>query len=99
MSKTKEKVKEEVKVKYPSDFSVFMLNDNVTTMDFVVSILVSIFSKNKSEATQIMLNIHNLGKAKCGTYSYEIAEAKVEKTHLIAKQEGFPLTCIIKEEV
>lgn len=89
--------KEKVKVKTPKLFKVMLLNDDYTTMDFVVSILETIFKKSPAEAVQIMLHVHHKGQGICGVYSKEIAETKVSMVHERASAEGFPLRCIMEE--
>ena len=78
-------------------FGVFLLNDDYTTMDFVIIILVKIFNKPIKEAEELTLKIHNQGEALCGVYTHEIAEAKVLQTHTAAKANSFPLKAQIKE--
>jgi ATP-dependent Clp protease adaptor protein ClpS len=85
------------KTKEPALFKVFLLNDDYTTMDFVVSVLERIFKKNPSEAMHVMLAVHNQGQAVCGIYTREIAETKVEQVHQQARAEGHPLKCYIEE--
>jgi ATP-dependent Clp protease adaptor protein ClpS len=91
-----EKIRQETKE--PSLFKVVLLNDNYTTMDFVVHILEIIFSKSPAEATRIMLNVHKKGSGICGVYTREIAETKVVAVHELASQNGFPLKCIMEKE-
>ena len=79
-------------------YKVFLLNDDYTTMDFVVQVLVQIFHKNITEAEEIMLKIHNNGQGLCGVYSYEIAETKVAMVAQAAKENGFVLKAIMEEE-
>ncbi|RME60482.1 MAG: ATP-dependent Clp protease adapter ClpS [Candidatus Dadabacteria bacterium] len=81
----------------PKKFKVILLNDDYTTMEFVVDILEKVFNKSPSEATKIMLKVHNEGQAVCGIYPKEIAEAKVETVHRLARKEGFPLMCTMEE--
>lgn len=83
----------------PNLFLVFMLNDDYTTMDFVIEILQSIFYKESVEATSLMLQIHRQGRALCGLYPFEIAETKVNKVHKLAREAGFPLRCTLEPEV
>lgn len=90
--------KEAVKTKKPDLYNVFLLNDDYTTMDFVVDILMSIFHKNQMEATKIMLHVHNTGKGLAGTYIKDIAESKVKTVHSLARKNGFPLRCSIEKE-
>ncbi|RMG45149.1 MAG: ATP-dependent Clp protease adapter ClpS [Candidatus Dadabacteria bacterium] len=96
-SGTKTRSKERVKTKKPKMYRVVLLNDDYTTMDFVVSILESIFQKSPAEAVQIMLKVHTSGRGVCGVYPREIAEAKVELVHSRARAAGYPLACQIEE--
>jgi len=82
----------------PSMYRVLLLNDDYTTMEFVVEILMLVFSKSVEEATQIMLNVHRIGVGLCGVYTYEVAETKVETVHALAKERGFPLKCSMEKE-
>ena len=88
----------DVKIEEPKRFKVIMLNDNYTTMEFVIEILISIFKKTQEEATDIMLKIHNNGSAVCGVYPYEIALTKVKQVEYNARKVGFPLKAIMQEE-
>jgi ATP-dependent Clp protease adaptor protein ClpS len=82
----------------PSMYKVLLHNDDYTTMEFVVDILMSVFHRSVDEATQIMLNVHRQGVGLCGVYAYEIAETKVETVHTLARENGFPLRCSMEEE-
>jgi ATP-dependent Clp protease adaptor protein ClpS len=75
----------------PPMYQVFLHNDDYTTMNFVVELLMAVFGKTLQEATQIMLNIHQTGIGVCGLYTYEVAETKVEIVHQLARERGFPL--------
>ncbi len=79
------------KTKEPAMYKVILFNDDVTPMDFVVHILVKIFSMNEKEAIDVMLKIHNEGYGICGVYSFEIAETKLAEVKLITKKEKYPL--------
>ncbi len=85
-------------VKEPDKFDVYMLNDDFTTMDFVVEVLRTVFYRNAADAEQIMLEIHNNGKALVGTYSYDIARSKVNMAEQMAREEGFPLRLHIERK-
>lgn len=85
------------KVKEPKQYYVVMHNDDFTTMDFVVSVLVEIFHKDEITAQALMLNVHNKGKAVVGKYPYDIAATKVNTALLRAKNEGFPFRMTIEE--
>jgi len=89
---------EETKVGYPKKFKVFLLNDDYTSMDFVVDILMSIFHKNYEGAEQVMLEIHKKDRGLCGVYTHEIAETKVMQVIKKAKDNGFPLKATMEEE-
>jgi ATP-dependent Clp protease adaptor protein ClpS len=91
-------VKDRIKVKKPSLFKVIIHNDDYTTMEFVVYILTTVFSKSEDEATQIMLGVHKKGTGICGVFTHEIAETKQYKVMTLAKSEGQPLMCTIEEE-
>jgi len=82
----------------PSLYRVFLLNDDYTTMDFVVYILESVFRKPVVEATQIMLSVHRKGIGLCGAYTREIAETKVDSVHHLARERQYPLKCIMEKE-
>jgi ATP-dependent Clp protease adaptor protein ClpS len=77
--------------KEPPMYQVLLHNDDYTTMNFVVELLMAVFNKSIQEATQIMLNIHRSGIGVCGVYPYEVAETKVETVHQLARERGFPL--------
>ncbi len=81
----------------PPLYKVLLHNDDYTTMEFVVELLVTVFHKSFEEATRIMLNVHRSGIGVCGTYTYEVAETKVETVHELASQRGFPLKCTMEK--
>ncbi len=89
---------DEVKIKYPKKYKVFMLNDDYTSMEFVIDILISIFHKSYKQAETIMLDIHKKERGLCGVYTHEIAETKVMQVHAKAKDNGFPLKATMEEE-
>lgn len=103
MSRTKEefdsllKEKTHEKIKEPPAYKVILHNDDYTTMDFVVQILMNVFHKSKEEAISIMLNVHRKGTGLCGVYVKEIAETKVAIVGEIALQHEFPLRCTMEE--
>ncbi len=82
----------------PKKYKVYLLNDDYTTMDFVVDILIKVFHKNYEEAERIMLEIHKKGQGLCGVYIYEIAETKVVRVHQRSRENGFPLKAVMEEE-
>jgi len=81
----------------PRLYKVFLLNDDYTTMDFVVDILCEVFHKSYEEAVQIMLLVHRNGKGLCGIYTYEIAETKIDEVHRRARANDFPLKAVMEE--
>ena len=89
---------DELDLQEPKKYKVFLLNDDFSTMDFVIDVLVKVFRKSVDEASVIMLNIHNNGKEICGTYSYEIAGTKVAQVKAMAREQGFPLKAKMEEE-
>jgi ATP-dependent Clp protease adaptor protein ClpS len=88
----------DVEVKEPPLYKVMLLNDDYTTMEFVVEVLRYVFNKSAAEATRIMLNVHRKGVGVCGVYPYEVAETKVDAVDALARQNGFPLKCIMEKE-
>lgn len=74
-------------------YRVLLHNDDYTTMEFVVEILMLVFHKKPEEAARIMMNVHQKGMGICGVYPYEIAETKVEMVHNLAREHGHPLKC------
>lgn len=85
------------KLKEPKMYSVILHNDDYTSMEFVVEILISIFNKSAAEATKIMLDVHKKGTGICGVYTYDIAVTKVYQVHKQAKLHEFPLRCEYEE--
>ncbi len=85
--------KDRVEVTEPPLYKVLLHNDDYTSMEFVVSILIGIFHKKPAEATRIMLNVHEQGIGIAGIYTREICETKIEQVHSLARQKEFPLRC------
>ena len=81
----------------PESFQVFLLNDDYTTMEFVVQVLEGIFNKGPAEAFRIMMLVHTQGQGLCGIYPWDIAETKVATVHEIARDAGFPLRAVIEK--
>lgn len=91
----KEKTRE--KIREPKSYRVIMHNDDFTTMEFVVEILVDIFHKDTDEAERLMLMVHEIGKASVGSYPYDIAMTKVKAATDRAENEGFPFRMTVEE--
>ena len=85
------------KIRPPQSYKVLLHNDNYTPMEFVVFVLESVFKKSLAEATQIMFHVHENGVGVCGSYSFEVAETKVESVHGLAKEYEFPLQATMEE--
>ncbi|MDR2901204.1 MAG: ATP-dependent Clp protease adapter ClpS [Treponema sp.] len=85
------------KLKEPEDYHVILLNDDFTSMDFVVEILMDVFHKSMEDAANIMLHVHKQGKGIAGMYPWDIAITKVDQVHNIARMNEFPLKCIIEK--
>lgn len=82
----------------PPLYKVILLNDNYTTMEFVVDVLENVFQKHPAEAFRIMMQVHLEGRGLCGMYPFEVAETKVETVHKLARGRGFPLRASMEEE-
>ena len=89
--------KTKAKTKRPSMYKVLLLNDDYTTMEFVVHVLQKFFQKSAEEATRIMLHVHFKGKGICGFYPHEIAETKVAQVVDYAREQEYPLQCTMEE--
>ncbi len=87
----------DVKVEEPKMYQVLLHNDDYTTMEFVVNILMTVFHRTADQATNIMLAVHKRGKGIAGVYPHEIAETKADKTHFLAREAGYPLRCTLEE--
>ena len=87
----------DIKIRKPKLYRVILHNDDYTSMEFVVNILMAIFDKPAAEATKIMLDVHNKGKGICGVYTFDIAMTKIKQVHFEAQKEGFPLRCSFEE--
>ena len=88
----------DLEVDEPPMYKVMLLNDDYTTMEFVIEVLVYVFKKSPEEATRIMLNVHRKGVGVCGIYPFEVAETKVNTVETLARENGFPLKCIMERE-
>jgi len=88
---------EKAKVKPPPLYKVMLLNDDYTPMDFVVVVLQTVFAMSREKATHVMLQVHREGMGVCGTYTREVASAKVEQVIDIARKHQHPLQCTMEE--
>ncbi len=79
----------------PSMYSVVMLDDDYTPMDFVVFVLERVFHLASEEANVLMMRVHNNGQAVCGYFTREVAETKVMQVIDFARANDYPLKCIM----
>ena len=84
--------------KKPELYRVLLINDDYTTMEFVVDVLETIFHKQPAEAYRIMMMVHTQGKGLCGVYPHEVAETKVTTVIERARENGFPLLAAMEPE-
>jgi ATP-dependent Clp protease adaptor protein ClpS len=90
-------VRSDQELREPKLYRVILCNDDYTTMDFVIEILIVVFHKPAVEATRIMLDVHKKGKGLCGIYTYDIATTKIDRVHQMARKREFPLKCSLEE--
>src|SRR5574338_722388 len=88
---------EKVRTKPPPLFKVMLLNDDYTPMDFVVVVLQTVFAMSREKVTQLMLQVHREGMGVCGTYTREVAAAKVDQVIGLARKHQHPLQCTMEE--
>ena len=93
------KTSEEVEVKEPNLWKVILLNDETTTMEFVIMIFTTYFAMSEDQATEMMVKIHEDGSAVVAVYPYELAEQKGVEVTLAARRDGYPLEVRIEEDV
>jgi len=86
------------KLKEPKLYKVFLVNDDYSTMDFVIMVLMSIFHKSQAEANKLMTNIHKTGHGLCGIYPFEVAETKAAQVAVMAEKYRYPLQSKLEEE-
>ncbi|MDB9950687.1 ATP-dependent Clp protease adapter ClpS [Candidatus Thioglobus sp.] len=87
------------KLKIPNRFDVILLNDDYTSMEFVVDVLRRFFQKEFLAAEAIMLKIHIDGEAVCGTYSYDVAQTKVSQVIEYSRKNDQPLMSVLREVI
>jgi ATP-dependent Clp protease adaptor protein ClpS len=90
-------VKNDQEIREPKMYRVILHNDDYSTMDFVIEVLISIFHRPAADATRIMLDVHKKGMGICGVYTYDIASTRVARVHQLAKKREFPLKCSLEE--
>lgn len=92
------RTRQEQQPRKPPLFKVLLHNDNYTTMEFVVYVLVSIFHHSQFDAIRIMLEVHERGVGVAGVFTYEIAETKASRVTALAREFEYPLLCTLEEE-
>jgi ATP-dependent Clp protease adaptor protein ClpS len=97
--KRQERLKINLDFDEPKRYDVIFMNDDVTTMEFVVYVLENVFYKTKEEAQILMFKVHVEGSAVVGTYNFDIALTKQDKTINMARAQNFPLEVIVKETI
>ena len=88
---------ERVETQPPPMYSVLLLNDDYTPMDFVVTVLQSFFTMSLDQATQVMLHVHTRGRGVCGVFTREVAESKVAVVNEYARHHHHPLLCTMEK--
>ena len=91
------KEKTRSRIREPRQYNVIMINDDFTTMEFVVNILVDIFHKDQVSAEAIMLGVHKNGQAVVGKYPYDVAVTRVNNALARAKEAGYPFRMTVEE--
>ena len=81
----------------PPLYSVMLLNDDYTPMDFVIEILTRFFALDLERATQVMLHVHTRGRGVCGVFTREIAESKVSQVNEYSRMNQHPLLCTMEK--
>lgn len=95
-SATETKISTKTKIKKPSKYAVYILNDDYTPWNFVVLTLMKIFNKTEEQANELTSSVHNKGEGLCGTYSKEIAESKVQAAAELARINKQPLRTVMR---
>lgn len=97
MPKIEEELDTELALDRPKQYKVLLHNDDYTSMEFVIEVLMHLFHKSLADAERIMLEIHRAGQGTCGIFTYEIAETKVHQVKQLANTNGFPLLATMEE--
>jgi ATP-dependent Clp protease adaptor protein ClpS len=87
----------EIRNQDPKLFNVILLNDDYTTMEFVIQILETLFQKSPAEAFRIMMQVHRNGRGLAGVYTWEVAETKAEQVAALSRDAGYPLRATIED--
>jgi len=96
-NKTEQRTSFSEDLQEPAQFRVVLLNDDFTTKDFVVAVLVAVFHKSGQDAQVIMEDVHRKGRGIVGAYTYDIAATRCLQVHDAARENGFPLRCVMEK--
>jgi len=96
-NKTEQRTSFSEEVQEPAQYRVVLLNDDFTTKDFVVAVLVAVFHKNQDDAQIIMEDVHKKGRGVVGAYPYDIAATRCLQVHEAARVNGYPLRCVMEQ--
>jgi len=88
----------ELDIIHPKMYKVILHNDDYSTFDFVIQVLIEVFNKNKDEAVELTLRVDREGYAVVGIYPKDIAETKISLVKFMAKEAGYPLLATMEEE-
>jgi ATP-dependent Clp protease adaptor protein ClpS len=88
---------QDISIRMPSMYAVIMYNDDVTTMEFVVDLLIKVFHKSAIEASNVMMDIHQHGQGIAGIYTYDIAVTKKAQADQLSAEKSFPLRLSVQE--
>lgn len=97
MPKIEEELDTRLELDEPKQYKVLLHNDDYTSMEFVIEVLMHIFHQNLASSEKITLEIHQAGRGVCGIFTHEIAETKVHQVKQLAKANGFPLLATMEE--
>ena len=97
-TETKPKIKPNINLAEPPMYKIIYINDEVTSMNFVVNSLIEYFNYNQDTASTLTVNIHDQGSAVVAVLPYEIAEQKGIEVTLDARSQGFPLQVKVEAE-
>ncbi|MCL2841363.1 MAG: ATP-dependent Clp protease adaptor ClpS [Defluviitaleaceae bacterium] len=96
-SKTDTVVEQHTILKTPAMYAVIIHNDDITTMEYVVEVLVDIFQKAATDAAALMMDVHEKGYGVAGVYPFDIAATKKSQADLLSAKRGFPLRLTLQE--
>jgi len=96
-NRTEQRTSFSEEVREPAQYRVVLLNDDFTSKDFVVAVLIAVFHKNQDDAQIIMEDVHKKGRGIVGVYPYDIAATRCLQVHEAARTNGYPLRCVMEQ--